>query len=449
MDAKIAAKAEEKAGKIVDLLGELVRIPSLTGEEGKGQEFVAGYLRGLGLEVDQWEPDIKELFHKFPDVAQYPTHWQHDLILPYETLPTYEALMESRKMDVLNYRGRPNVVGRLTGEGGGKSLILNGHIDTVTIEPVGEWTHDPFGAEIGDDTMFGRGVSDMKAGVIAGLIALECLVELGVPLRGDVIFQSVVNEEHAGNGTLSCVARGYTADAAIVMEPTKNEVWNGNTGGVYWGAKLKGRPRPTGARWAGRTQEGVSAMERLPHVINQLMELERRLNAQARHPDLPEQNSLSITIGRVRGGHYDTVTASECVLNGCAYFGSEVGTVLEVMEHLRQTVGRANEADPLLRDLPAEVFFLHHDDTSEVDRDEPIIRTLVSVGEKVLGEKPPVYRGNVSCDMRHLVNQGGIPTLVFGPGSWDLIHSPDEFIPLRALVPCVQTLALTIYDWCK
>jgi acetylornithine deacetylase len=449
MEEKIAAKVEEKSEQIVDLLGQLVRIPSLTGEEGKGQEFVAGYLRSLGLQLDQWEPDVKELFDRYPEVAQYPTHWQHDLILPYETLPSYEALVESKKTDVLNYDGRANVVGTLKGEGGGKSLILNGHIDTVTVEPADEWTHDPFGAEIAAGTMYGRGVSDMKAGVIAGLIALECLVELRVPLRGDVIFQSVVNEEHAGNGTLSCVARGYTADAAIVMEPTKNEVWNGNTGGVYWGARLKGRPRPTGARWAGRTQQGVSAMERLPHVINHLMELERRLNAKASHPDLPEQNSLSITIGRVRGGHYDTVTASECVLNGCAYFGSEVGSVLEVMEHLRQAIARANEDDSLLKEMPAEVFFLHHDDTSEVDSDEPIIRTLVSVGEKVMGQKPSVYRGNVSCDMRHLVNQGKIPTLVFGPGSWDLIHSPDEFIPLRAMVPSIQTLALTIYEWCK
>lgn len=449
MEAKIAARAEEKADKIVDLLSQLVRIPSLTGEERDGQEFVADYLGGLGLDVDQWEPDVQELFDKYPEVAQYPTHWQHDLIVPYDTLPTYESLLRSGKMDVLNYRGRPNVVGKLPGQGGGRSLILNGHIDTVTVEPIDEWTHDPFGGQIHDDIMYGRGVSDMKAGVIAGLIAMECLVELGVPLRGDVIFQSVVNEEHAGNGTLSCVARGYTADAAIVMEPTKNEIWNGTSGGVYWGAKLRGRPRPTGARWIGRTQDGVSAMEGLPHVINELMDLERRLNSHARHPDLPEQNSLSITMGRVQGGHYDTVTASECILNGCAYFGSEVGSVLEVMEHLRVAIGRAHEADHLLKDLPAEVFFLHHDDASEVDRDEPIIHTLTSVGEKVLGASPPVYRGNISCDMRHLVNQGGIPTLVFGPGSWDLIHSPNEFIPLPAMLPCVQTLALTIYEWCR
>jgi len=155
------------------------------------------------IKVDVWEPDIKELFDKYPDVAQYPSHWQHDLILPYQNFPTYSNLVQSGKLNILNYKDRPNVVGTWKGlGGGGRSLILNGHIDTVTIEPRDEWTHDPFGAEIEDGRMYGRGTSDMKSGIIAAMVALESLIELGVKLRGDVVFESVVNEEHAGNGTL-------------------------------------------------------------------------------------------------------------------------------------------------------------------------------------------------------------------------------------------------------
>ena len=217
LEAKIIDKVEEKQEKIIELLATLVKIPSLTGEERDAQEFVAGYLKNLGLKVDVWEPDIKELFDRYPDVAQYPSHWQHDLILPYQNLPSYVDLVKSGKMDVLNYKNRPNVVGTWKGSGeGGRSLILNGHIDTVTIEPRDEWTHEPFGAEIEDGKMYGRGASDMKSGIVAAMVALECLIELGVNLRGDVIFESVVNEEHAGNGTLACVARGITADAAII-----------------------------------------------------------------------------------------------------------------------------------------------------------------------------------------------------------------------------------------
>ena len=181
MENKILAKAEAKTQKAIDVLAALVQIPSLTGEELAN--------------VDLWEPDVEALFDKFPEVAQYPSHWQHDLILPYHQLPCYKDLVQSGKTDVLNYRNRPNVVGIWKGSGrGGKSLILNGHIDTVTVEPKEEWTHDPFGAEIEDGKMYGRGVSDMKSGIVAAMIALECLIELDIDLRGDVILESVVNE---------------------------------------------------------------------------------------------------------------------------------------------------------------------------------------------------------------------------------------------------------------
>ena len=448
--AKIIDKVEEKKEKIIELLATLVKIPSLTGEERDAQEFVAGYLKNLGLKVDVWEPDIKELFDRYPDVAQYPSHWQHDLILPYQNLPSYVDLVKSGKMNVLNYKNRPNVVGTWKGSGeGGRSLILNGHIDTVTVEPRDEWTHEPFGAEIEDGKMYGRGVSDMKSGIVAAMVAMECLIELGVKLRGGVIFESVVNEEHAGNGTLACVARGITADAAIITEPTKNTVRLGNAGGVYWGVKAKGRSKPTGARWKGREQDGISAIEKLPRVIDSLLDMERKLNSDSRHPHLPDQNSFSLVMGRVHGGHYDTVTASECTLNGSTYFGSEVGSVAEVMDYIKGAISEANRKDQWLAEVPSEVFFLHHDDPSDIEEKEPIIQTLCSAVESVIGERPPVYRGTAACDMRHLINQGKIPTTVFGPGWGDQVHKPDEFIPIDSMVPCAKTLALTIYEWCK
>ncbi|UCD78100.1 MAG: ArgE/DapE family deacylase [Desulfobacterales bacterium] len=450
MEDRILAKAESKSDKAIEVLSSLVKIPSLTGEELAAQEFVAHYLKNLGLNVDLWEPDVEALFDKFPEVAQYPSHWQHDLILPYNQLPRFEDLIQSGKIDVLNYKNRPNVVGLWKGSGkGGKSLILNGHIDTVTVEPKEEWTHDPFGADIEDGKMYGRGVSDMKSGIVAALIALECLIELDVKLRGDVIFESVVNEEHAGNGTLACVARGITADAAIITEPTKNHIRLGNAGGVYWGVKVRGRSKPTGARWAGRAQDGISAIEKLPRVIDQLLSLEKELNLKSHHPQIPDQNTFSLVIGRINGGHYDTVTASECLLNGSAYFGSEIGSVTAVMEYIRNSVSAVSKKDQWFAKNPPEVFFLHHDDPADIAETEPIVQTLASAAEKVSGEKPPQYRGTAACDMRHLINQGKIPTTVFGPGWGDQVHKPDEFMPLDSMLPAIKILALTIYEWCK
>lgn len=170
--AAALALAAANEARSVDALAAFVRIPSLTGEEGDGQAHVAALLRGLGAEVDCTEPDVDAMFAAFPDIAQYPTHWQHDLILPYAELPTAAALRESGLEKVLNYRNRPNVVGVLKGTGGSRSLILNGHVDTVTIEPREAWTRDPFGAELADGMMYGRGTSDMKGGLMAAILAV-------------------------------------------------------------------------------------------------------------------------------------------------------------------------------------------------------------------------------------------------------------------------------------
>jgi len=119
------------------------------------------------------------------------------------------------------------------------------------------------------------------------------------------------------------------------------------------------------------------------------------------------------------------------------------------MGHIRSAISEANKKDPWLSEVPSEVFFLHHDDPSDIEENEPIIRTLLSATERVIGERPPIYRGTAACDMRHLINQGKIPTTVFGPGWGDQVHKPDEFIPIDSMVPSVKVLALAIYDWCK
>ena len=127
---KLASGNRERSTRI---LCELVRIPSLTEEEGEAQKYLAALLESVGASVTVEEPDIAALFERFPHIAQYPPHWEHDLILPYENLPTMDSLTSSGLEPVLNYHGRPNVVGVFKGTGGGRSLILNGHIDTVKI----------------------------------------------------------------------------------------------------------------------------------------------------------------------------------------------------------------------------------------------------------------------------------------------------------------------------
>ncbi|WP_374449205.1 M20/M25/M40 family metallo-hydrolase [Stella sp.] len=442
----LAAAGRERS---VAALADLVRVPSLTGEEGAAQQHLAARLRAIGAEIDLTEPDVAAMFERFPAVAQYPTHWQHDLILPYDRLPTAAALRQSGLEDVLNYRGRPNLVGILRGTGGGRSLILNGHVDTVTVEPRGEWTRDPFGAEIVDGLMYGRGTSDMKGGQMAALMALTWLAEAGVRLRGDVLYQSVVNEEHAGNGTLDLVRRGFTADAAIVLEPTNNTISVSHPGGLYWQVRVPGTQRSPGARWSDGRQDGVSAIEKLPVVIGALLALEQGYNA--RRSDDPMEAGrapFALVIGKVQGGHYETVTAGEAVLKGGTYFSPAAGDVGDIMDGFRAAIDRANQSDPFLAANPARLEFLHHDDSTRQSPQIPLARHIGEVVARRGGRGEPCP-GPFCCDMRHLVNQGGIPTVIFGPGTIAQAHKPDEHIRVEEYLESIEHLIEFIWHWCN
>ncbi|MBW1994770.1 MAG: ArgE/DapE family deacylase [Deltaproteobacteria bacterium] len=449
MESKILAKIEKNRQPLIELLQKLVRIPSLTGEEGAAQSFLADYLRGLGLEVVTWEPDVREIFEKFPQSAQYPTHWEHDLILPYDRLPTYEAWVVSGKTDILTWKNRPNVLATLKGSGGGRTLLLNGHVDTVTIAPREDWSHDPFGAEIVDGKLFGRGACDMKGGLAAALGAVRCLIDAGVSLRGDVIFSSVVNEEHSGGGALSMICRGITADAAIVTEPSENRVCIAHPGDVYWQVTVEGVPRSPGARWEGDRQVGISAVEKLPPVIDSLMRLEAEFNTKSPHPLYENTRPFSCVIGEVHGGSYATVTASRCVLRGCVYFSPGLGSVTDIMDSIRATVTKAVQDDPWFRDHPVRVEFLRHKNTAVTDRNESIVRVVTDTARTLRSTPVSVSGATYGADMELFVNLAKIPTVILGPGSIAQAHKPDEFVPIDEYIEYIKLLALNSYRWCK
>ncbi len=449
MQDKILAKIKENEKLIRELLRTVIKIPSLTGEEGEAQEFIAKYLKELGLQVDIWEPDIEEIFNMYPESAQYPTHWQHDLILPYDRFPTYDELITTRKIDVLNYKNRPNVVGTLKGQGGGKSLLLNAHIDHVTVEPKGDWTHDPFGAEVVDGRIYGRGACDMKGGLVAALAAIQCLIEAEVPLQGDVIFSSVVNEEHSGGGALSMICKGITADAAIVTEPSENQIYIAHPGDVYWQLLVEGIPRSPGARWMGKEMVGVSAIEKLPAVIQALLKLERDYNKRTPHPLYAKIKPFSCVLGEINGGTYATATASQCVLRGCVYFSPGLGSVGDIMDGIRNYIENGTQPDPWFEAHPVETVFLRHKNTAVIDQNEPIVKIVSNCAKIIAGNDPLIAGATYGADMELFVNLGHIPTIIYGPGSIVHAHKPDEFIAIDEYMTSVKTLALSIYHWCQ
>lgn len=443
IENKINAWVDENRESLIAELKEFLRIPSLTGYEGQAQKFVQAQYEKLGLTLDIFEPDVQELFEKYPEVAQYPTSWEPelDLVIPTEDICTYEQWKNSGYAHKLNYEGRPNVVGTWKGTGGGRSLILNGHVDAVTVGDLSKWEHDPFAAEQVGTKIYARGSSDMKGGLLACAKAIEALQTAGVKLRGDVILQSVVNEEHAGNGSLACVARGYTADAAICADggiAIKTETG----GGVYWEIKVSGREVHTGGRWYGRTMWGVSAIEKAAKIIDALTEAEQKANE--------DEIRLSLGVGTINGGTYATATAASCTVSGVVYFSAAMGVgeqgIKAVKELLRGAVEKAAAEDPWLAEHKPVLSFLHYDDAYVYPEGHELLDMLKNTGEEILGEPMKVCAMS-ACDARHLGNRGNTPCLVCGPGSGPA-HAANEFIDTEVYLSYIKLLAATVYRWC-
>src|SRR5574337_1804375 len=205
-EAKLCGYVDGRRERLIEIVRDLVRIPSEnappTGSEEACQQYVAERLRRQG-----WEPDLYTL-DEVKGLREHALFWPGR-----------------------NYARRPNVGARKPGRGGGRSLVLSGHIDTV---PRGTqpWTHDPFGGEVDGNRLYGRGSNDMKGGVAANLFVVEALRELGVELRGALVFETVVDEEFGGvNGTLAGRLRGYNADAAVISEPSFLRICPAQRGG--------------------------------------------------------------------------------------------------------------------------------------------------------------------------------------------------------------------------
>lgn len=180
---------------ILDFCRSFVSIPSEnrypTGDEAKIQSFIAEELKKMGCEVDVFLPT------EVQGLLEHPAY-----------------------LDGRFYKNRPNVVGTKRAGGKGRSIIFSGHVDTVP-RGVDKWSVDPFSGVIQDGKQFGLGIFDMKGGMAAAITALQAIQALGIELDGDVIIESVVDEEYGGaNGTLACRLRGYEADVAIIPEPT-------------------------------------------------------------------------------------------------------------------------------------------------------------------------------------------------------------------------------------
>ena len=412
----IVQAVSKREPEIIDLLRQLIAIDSETGREGTIQEFIAQYLKDMGLKIDMWETDLREL-------------QDHPGFLPID----------------VDFSGRPNVVGIWEGTGGGRSLILNGHVDTITPEPMSEWIHGPFSGTVEDGKIYGRGSSDMKSGLAAMTMAVKILKELGLSLRGSVMLEYVVDEEVTGYGTLSAVARGYRADAGICCETSDLCIQPACIGRLWFTIELRGKPSSISNRW-----ESVSAIEKGIKIVQAVDDLEKIRIEDLKHPLYPDnRGALPCAVCMFNAGTFPSATPDRATLRGSLGL-LPYEDVKEVERQFQEHIARICKADPWLRNNPPVISFKDLGaDGAEIPADHPIVNTVKEAFVSATGNMPTISGRKGGSDTRYLIKYGNTPTVIFGPGITSQMHATNEYVTVENLVVAVKTLALSIYDWCR
>lgn len=407
----------------IDFLKKLVGFDStfidqgICGNELAIQEYLENYLIDLGFKTRLFEPDNE----KMKEYADFnPGH---------------------------NYANRPNLAAILPGKGNGKSIILNGHADTVPLGELSQWQHDPLKGEIADGKLYGRGTCDMKAGMAAMILAVRYLKETGLQPSGDVKVLSVVDEEGGGNGTLACMAEGYWADAAIVTEPTQLQILAASRGVFLLQIDVPGKATHAALKWGG-----VNAIEKAIKIYDGLKELEHLWLAKRHNPLLP---SPTITIGHINGGLAGAIVAGECSMKlDLKYLPVEIDengkekTIdgESVRREVTAWIERICQGDEWLSQHPPRLNWYLHVLPHWLGADHPIVHTLQDASHMIMG-KSRVSGLPSGADARILQNVGKIPTVLFGPGNLQYAHSIDEYVEIDQFFSAIKILAAAIWEW--
>lgn len=323
--------------------------------------------------------------------------------------------------------GRPNVVAVARGSGGGRSLILNAHMDTVGVAGMA----DPFVPRLEGGRLYGRGSYDMKGSLAACMLATVEAARRG--LRGDVILTAVCDEEFASVGTEAVVAT-VQADAAIVTEPTELQLAVAHRGFVHLEVEVHGR-----AAHGSRPHLGIDAIAKMGRVLVGIEELDARLRADPTHPYV---GSGSVHASLIEGGQEFSSYPARCLLQ--AERRTIPGETPELAEgELREIVERAAVDDP---DFSADVRAPISREPFEVGEDEDIVASVRRHAASVLGSTPETVGVSFWADSA-LLATAGIPTVLFGPIG-EGAHAAVEWVDLASLERCVEIYARVAAELC-
>jgi acetylornithine deacetylase len=414
IDASVLRLLDDAADELAENVAATVRAESVNGDEGAGTAVLVDWFERNGFEAE-----TKTVDPAFRD--QFP------------------LLVNERDLG-----RRPNVFGWWRAAAAElPPLVLNGHYDVIPAGDPAEWRHPPFGGERVGGRIFGRGATDMKGPLVAGMFALRALRDAGVQLPFDVQLQCVMGEESGGLGTLAAIASEPRPGAVVVLEPTEFVIAPGCGGLIQFTISVEGRAIHTAAPW-----RGVSALEKLIVVYERLRELAARRNSELSHPlfdQLPMKAPFAV--GTFHAGEWRATVPDSAVMEGRIGLlpGEERAAVRKLVE---DAVAEAGAGDEWLTANPAHVHWINEGFPAwETPVEHPIVQAFVA-GYEAAGRRAPVSAVTFGTDAAHFAALG-VPALIFGPGSIVDAHQVDESIDEAELVLGAKIVALSVLRYAE
>lgn len=335
--------------------------------------------------------------------------------------------------------GRVNVIVTLKGVGGGKSLLLNGHLDTV---PPGVMDFDPYEAAIVDGYIQGRGAVDMKGPIASMITMMKAIKASGIRIKGDIIFTGVIGEEEQSEGTEDLIKSGIKADGAIVGEPSSSEYSAGHRGLEWLEIHIKGK-----AAHGGVPHLGINAIEKAAVLIKGIKDTIYPKLAQRENPLM---GASVMNFGHIKGGIQPSTVADSCIIQiDRRYITGE--TVASVINEFQEVIDKIKNEDPEfhaeIKRMPNNMLTLDHLPL-ETKLDQPIAMAVKNALSTVLEREAPLSTKRGWTDASLLSNFAGIPTIVYGPGDISYSHTKNEKIAIKELKDAVEVYFLAAVEFC-
>ena len=419
-DKRIQEALEANKQKYIDRLLKLVSIDTHDighgiegGLEAAGQDYMAELFQELG--ADQVEKDpLKE-----------------------------ESILKCRELyregnTGHNYENRYNVYAAFQGKQE-RSILFNGHIDHMPAENEEHWLIPPLKPQVIEDRITGLGVADMKAGLMASVMATALLKDAGIELPVTVKYASVCDEEGGGNGSLCAAMSGVKADAVVVCEPTNYELIAAHMGWVFFQVQVEGIAVHSGLKLAG-----VNAIEKAYKLMEAIDQLEHRWLLKYKHPLLPPPSS---NVGVISGGEAGSTIPDYCCFKTCVHYLPGLMSHEQVVEEYTNAILKRCEGDEWLSEHKPKISIYQTGNPFEMDLTHPFVDSFKTAYRNAVGRDVKIVGSPAGCDSRTWYNIVKCPTLQYGPGSLEQCHAVNEYVTVDQYLDAIKIYANLILEW--